>query len=83
MVAETRRRLGLEGSLPEQFARYLSGVVQLRFDRSFQTGEPIATALQDRLPPSLQLAGTAFVLMMVVSIALGMVTAACMRCSAK
>ena len=43
-----RKDLGLDRSLPEQFARFVAGVVRFDFGNSIRTKRPVATEIADR-----------------------------------
>ncbi len=73
---EAQRRIwGLDRSLPEQYRAWLSRVLRLDLGRSYRTGEPVARMIFDRLPATLELAGTAFLFLVSLSLALGMAAA--------
>jgi len=69
--AQVRRELGLDRPLPEQLARYLWHVVRGDLGRSLHQGRPVAALILDRLPATLLLVGTAFVLASGLGVALG------------
>ncbi|MEJ3750073.1 ABC transporter permease [Actinomycetes bacterium KLBMP 9797] len=54
------RELGLDRSVPEQYARWLGRVVRLDLGTSFRTGRPVADELVERLPASAALGGVGF-----------------------
>lgn len=64
--AERRRQLGLHGSIPEQYVRWLGDVAGGDLGRSFRSGRPVATELAERLPASAALGGAGFVVAMVL-----------------
>jgi peptide/nickel transport system permease protein len=76
---EVRRQLlanyGLDRPLPEQFVRYLAGLVRgdLGFSISFQ--RPVAEVLAGAVPNTLVLMGSALVVSLAVGISLGVVQA--------
>jgi len=76
-IAALRARLGLDRSIPEQLAIYVRDVAGGDLGRSTTTGEPVLADLMARLPASLELTVTAFLLALVAGIALG--TAAAFR----
>ena len=53
--AEVQRSLGLQGSLLEQFFRYIGNLVQLDFGTSITSGRPVWGELLARFPITLQL----------------------------
>ena len=74
-IAQIRQQMGLDRSIPEQFARYLADIAQGNLGRSMTTGQPVVADLAQRLPASLEL--TVFALMLALSLAvpLGIVAA--------
>ncbi|MFT7040850.1 MAG: peptide/nickel transport system permease protein, partial [Paracoccaceae bacterium] len=54
-LAEIRSVLGLDKSLPQQFAIYVSDLAQGDLGRSMSTGQPVLDDLTRRLPASLEL----------------------------
>ena len=58
-----------------QYARYIALAVQGDLGTSLRTHRPVLTELADRLPWSLELAATAFVIALIVGVALGIVSA--------
>jgi len=54
-VELVRKDLGLDKSLPQQFLRFVSGVVQGDFGRSLRTKRPVSTEIADRFMPTLWL----------------------------
>ncbi|RUW19640.1 ABC transporter permease, partial [Mesorhizobium sp. M1E.F.Ca.ET.041.01.1.1] len=67
-IAALRSRLGLDGSIPEQFGRYVLGLVQGDFGQSIFLNEPVTTALAQRAEPTFFL--TVFSLLIATLIAL-------------
>lgn len=74
-IAEVRRQLGLDRSLPEQFVAYLGDLVTGNLGTSLSTGQPVLTELVTRLPASLELTLTALVLSVSVAVPLGVLAA--------
>lgn len=75
-VAALRRDLGLDLALPVQYGRWLGRVVVGDFGDSFTSGRPVAEALGQRLPATLQLAGAALALALLIALPLGILAAA-------
>jgi peptide/nickel transport system permease protein len=73
--AELRRALGLDRPLTTQYAAYLGGLAQLDLGDSFQDQRPVTEVLAERLPATLQLAGAALALALVLAIPLGVLAA--------
>ncbi len=74
-IAETRAKLGLDRTLPEQFALYLRDLLRGDLGQSLSTGQPVATELARRLPASLELTLTALFLSCGIAIPLGVLAA--------
>ena len=51
-VELVRKDLGLDRSLPEQFSRFVQGVVHWDFGRSLRTKRPVATEIGERFMPT-------------------------------
>jgi ABC-type dipeptide/oligopeptide/nickel transport system permease component len=58
--AERLAELGLDRSLPEQYARWLARMVTGDWGTSYRTGQPVLDEMLDRLPASLALGGAGF-----------------------
>lgn len=70
-----RRDLGLDQPFPVQFANYLVRAVQLDFGISYQFRQPVAQLIGERMPATLELAGVAALLALLVGIPMGVYTA--------
>jgi len=70
-----RAALGLDRPLGEQYLRYLGGLVRLDPGQSFQFQRPVADLLAERIPATLELAGTALALALAVAVPLGVLAA--------
>ncbi|MGI4861373.1 MAG: ABC transporter permease [Janthinobacterium lividum] len=70
-VAQLRAEFGLDKPLPVQLTHYLSHVVQLDLGFSYRQQQPVFTLIVQRLPATLLLTGTAFVLSVLFGVALG------------
>lgn len=70
-VAQLREQFGLDKPLPVQLYHYLSNIVQLDLGFSYRQQQPVLDLILDRLPATLLLTGSAFVLSLVFGIALG------------
>jgi len=66
-IAEIRKSLGLDRSLPDQFLRYVNDLGHGNFGNSLSTGRPVAAEISSRLPASAEL--TLFGLFLAISIA--------------
>ncbi|MFN8591798.1 MAG: ABC transporter permease [Thermomicrobiales bacterium] len=70
-----REELGLDRPLPEQYFRYLGNLLRLDLGDSLKFKVSVASLLRDRLEVSLALIAYAAVLMIVLSLPLGIVSA--------
>jgi peptide/nickel transport system permease protein len=71
---ELRKQLGLNGSIPEQFGRWIAGLARGDFQRSFLTRRDTLTQFLERLPVTLELGLLAVALSILVGIPLGAVS---------
>jgi peptide/nickel transport system permease protein len=67
-IEQLRERLGLNGTIIEQFANYVAGVLRADFGQSIFLGQPVTQALMDRAEPTFFL--TVFSLLIATAIAL-------------
>jgi peptide/nickel transport system permease protein/oligopeptide transport system permease protein len=74
-IARLRTELHLNESLPRQFAHYAGGVVRGDLGNSFITGRPISRDIAERFPKTLELAGSAMLLAVMVGVSLGVLSA--------
>lgn len=70
-----RHYLGLDKPILEQYVRWVAGVVQLDFGRSFYTDEPVLQELLVKAGPTLNLALAAMVITLLIGIPLGVLAA--------
>ena len=70
-----REALGLEKPLPVQLADYLAGLARLDLGHSLYSQRRVAEVLVERMPATLELAGVALVLAILIALPLGMVAA--------
>src|SRR5690606_22813670 len=66
------KQFGLDQPLPTQYVLYLKNMLTFNFGRSFYDRQPVLDQLLDRLPNTLMLLGTAFVLNVFIGITLGL-----------
>ena len=78
-VAEYRAVLGLNGSLPEQFVRYVWGVLHGDLGRSLVTRLPVTDTIARTLPVTLWLIGVTLVLGTLAAVPLALAAAAYRR----
>jgi peptide/nickel transport system permease protein len=74
-VAARRHELGLDRSLPEQYVRFAGRAVRGDLSMSLHTRRPVSKDLRAFLPATLELAGAAAILAMLLGAGLGLVTA--------
>ncbi|WP_293867179.1 ABC transporter permease [uncultured Alsobacter sp.] len=70
-----RQDLGLDRPVPVQFAAYLVRAAQFDFGMSYQFRQPVRGLIGERMPATLELAGVAAVLALLVGIPMGVFTA--------
>ncbi|TCM45961.1 nickel ABC transporter permease [Kribbella sp. VKM Ac-2568] len=74
-VAALRAQLGLDHSLIQQYATYLSNVVRLDFGQSFRLNADSMSLVLQRVPATVQLASTALLVSLLIGLPLGVVAA--------
>jgi ABC-type dipeptide/oligopeptide/nickel transport system permease component len=74
-VADLRRKLGLDGSILEQLSIYLGNVVRGDFGYSYVSRAPVSEVILSRLPATLLLMLTQYVLAIAAGIILGVTSA--------
>lgn len=74
-IEALRERLGLTGSLPTQYARYITGLAQGDLGLSFSTKRPVAQDIRTFLPATAELTLVALLISMVVGIPAGVLSA--------
>ena len=74
-VAALRTRLGLDRPLLAQYGGFLAGAVRGDLGTSLRTNEPVAQAVIDRLPATLELAAAAMAIAIGVALPLGIIAA--------
>ncbi|HEV8470308.1 MAG TPA: ABC transporter permease [Candidatus Limnocylindria bacterium] len=75
LVASLREQLGLNDPLPLQYVRWLWNATHLDLGESFIRHQPVIKVIGDRLPSTIELAGSALVLSVLLGVALGIVAA--------
>jgi peptide/nickel transport system permease protein len=70
-----RQQLGLDAPWPAQYLRWLGEILSGNLGTSLRSRQPIAAELADRLPATLELAGAAFVTMLLIAIPTGILGA--------
>ncbi|MFP5475391.1 MAG: ABC transporter permease [Gammaproteobacteria bacterium] len=74
-VSQLRREFGLDQPLSTQLTTYLGHVVRLDLGFSYRQQQPVAKLIADRLPATLLLTGSAFVLSLIFGVVLGALAA--------
>ncbi|HET8999525.1 MAG TPA: ABC transporter permease [bacterium] len=74
-VTNIRRQLGLTDSLPQQYARFLSGVVTGDFGRSLKNHQPVLAIIAQQLPYTVQLAAASLVVTLSMGLTAGVLAA--------
>ncbi|MDD4857151.1 MAG: ABC transporter permease [Candidatus Krumholzibacteria bacterium] len=75
-LARIRTNLGLDEPLPVQYMLWFKrAFLGFDFGASYATGQPVSQMIMDRLPATLELMGTAFVLAVVLGISIGIASA--------
>ena len=74
-IAEIRKSLGLDRSLPEQFLIYLGDLAEGDLGQSLSTGQPVLNDLLSRLPASLELTFAALLLSTAIALPIGILAA--------
>ena len=75
VIAETRAQMGLDDPFFVQYFRWLGNCLRGDFGTSFSWGKPVATLMASRLWPTLKLALMSMVLMLIVAVPLGVLSA--------
>ncbi|HET6953752.1 MAG TPA: ABC transporter permease [Acidimicrobiales bacterium] len=70
-LATVREDLRLDDPIPVRYADWLGDAVTGDFGRSYRTGQPVAEAIGERLPVTLEVGTLAIVIALTVSIPLG------------
>ena len=73
--ANMRAALGLDQTLPIQYAIYLGNILQGNLGNSIASGRPVAEVVIERIPATLELGIPAFFLSLLLSVPLGIVAA--------
>ena len=72
---QAREQLGLTGSYPEQYWRWISGFLQGDFGFSFRNTQPVSEILLNALPITLELVLLALLIAVVIGLPLGVLSA--------
>jgi ABC-type dipeptide/oligopeptide/nickel transport system permease component len=74
-IAEVRKQLGLDKSLPEQFARYVADLAHGDLGNSLTTGRPVVAEIANRLPASGELTLLGLLIALTIAVPLGILAA--------
>ncbi|BBK34014.1 peptide/nickel transport system permease protein [Stella humosa] len=74
-LQQLRAQFGLDRPLLEQLWAYVANILSFDFGFSYRQQRPVVDLLAERLPPTLLLTGTAFVLSLVAGVTLGVMAA--------
>lgn len=74
-LAAIRERLGTDEPLLRQYFEWLWSMLRFDFGNSFQSGQPVLQLILDRLPVTLYLTISAFLLSLVLAVPIGIVSA--------
>ncbi|WP_072771524.1 ABC transporter permease [Desulfitobacterium chlororespirans] len=74
-IAEVRKELGFDKSVPEQYLSWLQRAVRLDFGESYLTHKPVMREMAGALPTTLNIAILAAVLILLFSVPLGILAA--------
>jgi peptide/nickel transport system permease protein len=72
---QAREQLGLNGSYPEQYWRWVSGILQGDFGFSLRNTEPVSNIIVDALAVTLELVILALLIAVLVGVPLGVISA--------
>ncbi len=75
-VEALRERLGLNSSLPEQYARYMAGLLQGDLGWSFSTKRPVLQDIRTFLPATAELTIAALLISLLIGLPAGVLSAA-------
>lgn len=75
VIDQYARAMGLDKPLWQQYAAYISGLLQGDFGYSIHTGKPALTLFLERLPATLHLGSTALLIALLLGIPLGAIAA--------
>lgn len=74
-VAQLRHQLGFDQPLPVQYLTYLRNLATGNWGESVKDHQPVLGLIASRLPATLELAGAAFVMVVIIALPLGVVAA--------
>jgi peptide/nickel transport system permease protein len=74
-IEQLREKLGLNGTILEQFANYVAGVLRADFGQSIFLGQPVTQALMDRAEPTFFLTVFSLLIATVIALPVGILSA--------
>ncbi len=74
-LQDLREQFGLDQPVAVQFYAYMKGAIQLDLGYSYRQQMPVATLIWDRLPATLLLTSTAFVISLILGVLAGVLSA--------
>ncbi|WRS26279.1 nickel ABC transporter permease [Oscillospiraceae bacterium MB08-C2-2] len=75
VAQKMRTQYGLDRSLPEQYLSWLAGILHGDFGESVKYAQPVSQILSRKLPNTIKLACSSFLLMLMISLPLGILSA--------
>lgn len=75
VIANLKKELGLDQPVPIQYVRWLGAAVRGEWGYSIRTGRRVSIDVTERIPATLMLGGTAFLLALLGAIPLGIMSA--------
>ncbi|SMB89665.1 peptide/nickel transport system permease protein [Desulfonispora thiosulfatigenes DSM 11270] len=69
-----RANMGLDKPIPIQYAKWAKGVLKGDWGNSYISGRPVSKSIMERLPATMLLAGSASLIILIISILLGIYT---------
>ena len=75
MIQETREEMGLNDPFLQQYTRWLGNCLKGNFGKSYSLNRPVTELLAERLWPTLKLTLMSMVMMLILSVPLGMLSA--------
>jgi peptide/nickel transport system permease protein len=76
ILTQLREEFGLDLSLPIQLGNYLRNLAKLDLGQSYRQKRPVSAIIAERLPATLLLTASAFVLSLILGMAIGILAAA-------
>lgn len=74
-LEQMKRAFGLDQPIPVQYVKWVAAFIQGEWGFSIRTAQPVVQEVLARIPATLMLGGSAFVLALIIAIPLGVVSA--------